>query len=98
MCASGFPSGDQSPAWEPKWGESTSATLWTEDIMLRTYWRAMDATLSCRWLSKANWNAIVMTDMMLLPEAELSVEDLFPNGPTSRAAASAKVRFGLDAS
>uniref|UniRef100_A0A7C9ECG9 Uncharacterized protein n=1 Tax=Opuntia streptacantha TaxID=393608 RepID=A0A7C9ECG9_OPUST len=39
-----------------------------------------------------------MTDLMLLPEAELSVEDLFPEGPTSSAEARSKVRFGLEAS
>ena len=97
--ASGVPNGDRSPACELKWeGESANATLWTDDIMLRTYWRAIDATCSCIWLSNANSNAIVITDLIQPEFPALSFEARFPLGPMSRADARSRVRLGLEAS
>ena len=99
VCASGVPNGDLSPACELKWeGESANATLWTDDIMLRTYWRAIDATWSCIWLSNANSNAIVITDLIQLEFPAHSFEARFPLGPMSRADARSRVRLGLEAS
>ena len=69
----------------------------TDDIMLRTYWRAIDVTCSCIWLSNANSNAIVITDLIQLELAH-PFEARFPLGPTSRADARSSVRLGLEAS
>jgi hypothetical protein len=49
------------------------------------------------WLSNANSNAIVITDLVQPELAEKSLDALFP-APTSRAEARSNVRFGLEAS
>lgn len=99
VCASGAPAGVWRLAWGPKFeGERASATLWTDAIMLLTYCRAIAATLSWRWTSNTNWNAIVITDFDFPDWPAQSPEALFPAGPTSRAEARSSVRFGLEAS
>lgn len=50
------------------------------------------------WLSNANSNAIVITDLTAPPATVESLEVLFPAGPVSRAEARSRVRFGLAAS
>ncbi|BAS99540.1 Os06g0722600 [Oryza sativa Japonica Group] len=45
--------------------ESTTAILCTDEMMLHMYCCAMAGTLPCRWLSNANWNAIVITALEL---------------------------------
>ena len=69
-------------------------------MMLRMYCLAMVATLSCRWLSKANWNAIVM---MALELAQAAFPEPLPDirlrgVPTSRVEARSNVHLGLDVS
>lgn len=64
-------------------GDMIFATLCTEEITLRTYCRAIVATLSCKLLSKGNWKAIVSTARALQAEAEFSTV-LLVAGPTSR--------------
>jgi hypothetical protein len=72
-------------------------------MMLRMYCLAMVATLSCRWLSNANWNAIVMTALEPahapfpeLPPPPLGI--LLRGVPTSRVEARSSVQLGLDVS
>ena len=66
--------------------------------MLRTYCRAIDATFSCMWLSNANSNAIVITDLVQPLEAVYLLQPLFPVEPISRAEARSRVRLGQDSS
>lgn len=79
--------------------ESARAILWTDEMMLRIYCRAMGATLSCRWLSKANWNAIVITAFELAQVPFPEPPPILLRGvPTSSVDARSNVQFGLDVS
>lgn len=64
-------------------GDTAMATLWTLLMTLRTYWRAIVATLSARLFSNGNWKAMVNTDLVL-GHADISVEPWFDAGLTSR--------------
>lgn len=67
------------------------ATLCTEDITVRTYWRAIVATFSCRLISNGNWKAMVNTERVL-PEVA-SAAPWLVDGPTSRLEVRSSVRF-----
>lgn len=72
------------------------ATLCTEEITLRTYWRAIMTTLSCMALSKGNWKAIVNTDRVFWLDESAPPCDVV--GPTSRPDVKSSVRFEFSAS
>lgn len=76
-------------------GDIATATLCTDDITLRTYWRAIVATFSCRLLSNGNWKAMVNTER-LFPEDVASPAPWFVEGPTSRLDVRSSVRFVMD--
>lgn len=66
-------------------------------MTFRTYWRAMDTTLSCRLLSNGNWKAIVNTDRVLWNEFK-SPALWFVVEPTSRLDVRSNVRCVAKAS
>jgi hypothetical protein len=71
------------------------ATLCTDAITPLTYCLAIAATLSRRWFSNENWNAIVRTDLVVhAPEASLGARKPAPD-PTSRAEARSSVRVAV---
>ena len=76
-------------------GDIATATLCTDDITLRTYWRAIVATFSCRLLSNGNWKAMVNTER-LFPEDVASPAPWLVEGPTSRLDVRSSVRFVTD--
>lgn len=49
----------------PEGDDIAMATLCTEEITLRTYCLAIEATFSCKLLSNGNWKAIVRIDRAL---------------------------------
>lgn len=72
-------------------GAIAIATLCTDATTLRTYWRAIAATLSRRWFSYANWKAIVNTDLKLYALDAAAPAERAPPGP-SREDARSSVR------
>lgn len=86
--------------------ESTTAILCTDEMMLHMYCCAMAGTLPCRWLSNANWNAIVITALELelaaaaaqVPPPPLTPLILLRGVAASSVDARSNVQFGLDVS